>query len=436
MSELTQEYKVIRQNEVLLNLLRFYKGIDKSELSRRLQLSMPTIYKAIDELKNADIIKSDSAVSINKDFGILAGVSIGTSLCKIVLLGFDFQLLDPEIFLPYKHEICQKISEISPNDELLDKCISNDAKQYIYFKTPKTFHTLKDILDAFFACLKSYIADKKLNILSIGVSCTGIINNKTQTILDAYNLDYLSNTTLDSLIYPDKQAFFDSEQIQVFLVQNSHASVIAEKIYLNSTNSIHKSRENIIALYFGVGTGAGLYLGHLYEGTNGHAGEAGHTKAPVLESAEDIRRHDDLVAHGIVDKYCTCRCNDCYDYKIRSYVFEKTAEKFCDMSAEEIREYLKTNPSKAVLLGRYLGSMVNTLTSWLNIDLIIFTGKLYKSMDLLLNHIEAVRDESPLKFNRNDCKIITSAYGSLSPSIGAAIYAYHKKYDLNLSWNC
>ena len=36
--------KIIKQNQHILNLLRFYKGIDRSEISRRLQLSMPTVY--------------------------------------------------------------------------------------------------------------------------------------------------------------------------------------------------------------------------------------------------------------------------------------------------------------------------------------------------------------------------------------------------------
>ena len=141
------------------------------------------------------------------------------------------------------------------------------------------------------------------------------------------------------------------------------------------------------------------------------------------------------MSNGTIDSYCTCGSINCYDYKIRSYVFEKTANTFCDKSADDIRKHLKDNKNKAVLLGQYFGHMVNTITNWFNPDLVIFTGKIYKSMDLILNYIDSVRDESQLKFNRNDCQILSSYYGSLSPAIGAAIYAYHKKYDLELSWD-
>lgn len=436
MDKMVNDSKLIKQNEKLLNLLRFYEGIDRAEMSRRLQVSMPTIYKSVDELHvNNLVVKTDSDIKLNNEYGVIVGVSIGSSLCKIVFLGFDYQLLKLDDCLEYKEEIAEKIRTILKMDALLKRCLEDKKKEYIYFHTPESFADLKNVLNCLFESLCIWVENKKMNLLSIGISCTGIINNKTQTILDAYNLNYLSNRTLDSLIFPDKQLFFEKHNIHIALVQNSNAAVIAEKIYLNQINSQYKTNENIVAIYFGVGIGAGIYIKQMYEGTNGYAGEVGHTKAPVCESEEEIMRHEDLIRQHEIDVCCTCGCNDCYDYKIRSYVFEKTTQEFCNMSADEIRTYLLNNPEKARLLGKYLGNMINTITNWLNIDLVIFTGKIYKSMESLLNDIDSVRDENPLKFNRNDCKICTSKQGSLAPAIGAAIYAFYKKYDLELSWN-
>lgn len=428
--------KFIKQNERLLNYLRFYKGIDRSELSRKLQLSMPTIYKSIDELNNMNIVnKKDSSISLNNRYGTLVGISIGTSLSKVVFLGHDFVSLNAETFSYYKDFIYKKIRQKLCEDELLKECMASHGRNYIYFRTPKTFSDLKNIINDVFDCIKYWVTNKELNVLSIGISCTGIINNKTQTILDAYNLSYLSNRTLDSLIFPDKQLFFEENNIYVSLIQNSNASVIAEKIALNQSNSQYKNKKNILAIYLGVGLGAGLYIDRLYEGTNGYAGEAGHTKAPDCNLPKEEKEYIKLMESGQIDKCCTCGCDDCYDYKIRTYVFEKNMEAFCDMSSQKIFDHLDKNPMCAKLLGEYLGSIVNTITSWLDLDLIIFTGKIYKSMNLLLNHIDIVRDQSPLRFNRNDCTILVSDLGSRSPAIGAAIYAYHKKYELELSWN-
>lgn len=427
--------KLFVQNEKLLNLLRFYKGIERSELSRRLQLSMPTIYNTIDVLNNNNIvIKKGSDVLINAKYGTLIGISIGSSLCKICFSDFNFQIFTAEDFKLHKENICREIKELM-NDTLLNECINDTSKNYIYFKTPTSFSLLKDILNRFFNYIKDCVFNDILNILSIGISCTGIVNDETQTILTSHNLTYLDNTTLDTLILPANKMFFSKHNIYVCLVQNSNASIIAEKIHLNLSDSLYKKKKNIISLYLGVGIGAGIYTGHLYAGTHGYAGEIGHSPAPCIESETDITRHTKLIEQEVIENCCTCGHDNCYDYKIRSYVFEKTAMEFCNMSSTEIRNYLFENSEKAKLLSIYLGNIINTLTCILNIDLIIFTGKFYKSMDLLMDTIDTIQDENPMKFNRNDCEILASDLGSLAPSLGAAIFSYHKKYDLELSWN-
>lgn len=427
--------KTMKQNEHLLNLLRFFKGIDRSEISRRLQISMPTVYKAIDELSSLNIInKSDNGISINDDYAYLIGISIGSALCKISFLDLSFNLLSADKFRGCKEKICKRIEEEISDKELLYQCMKDDAKNYIYFKTPSQFSELKKILNSVFDFVQKSVENDLFKVISIGISCTGVINNKTQTILSAHNLDYLDSSTLDTLIFPDKQKFLNENQIYVCLVQNSDASVIAEKINLYQTNSIYKNRKNIISLYLGVGIGAGIYLNGLYSGTNGYSGEIGHTKAPMYEKGYIGKN---FTMSNILDKKCTCGNEDCYDYKIRTYVFQTDKLTFSDFSASQIRDYLSNskNKDKAELLGKYLGNMVNTLTSLLNVDLIIFTGKFYKCMDLLYNSIVSIQDQNKLKFSRNDCTLLTSVYGSLAPAVGAAIYSYHKKFDLKLSWD-
>jgi predicted NBD/HSP70 family sugar kinase len=429
-------HRLIKQNSKLLNLLRFYKGIDRSELSRRLQLSMPTIYNALDELHKFNIVvKSKNEVSINNEYGLLIGISIGSSLCKISFVDLNFQMFSAESFSVHKKNLCKQLESILTKKDLLYKCQTEHMRNYVYFDTPDTFQELKSILNSIFEYVQSCLVNNIFSPLCIGISCTGIINIQTQTILNAHNLTYLDNSTLDSLIFPDKRAFFEKNEIYVSLVQNSNASVIAEKIYLNQTGSVYKDKKNVIALYLGVGIGAGMYLNSLYFGTNGYAGELSHTKAPVYENEQTIKNCTELIERNLLDPSCTCGKNDCYDYKIRTYVFEKNKKEFCDMSADDIRDFLSCHSDKAELFGKYLGNLVNTLTNFLNIDLIIFTGKFYKSMDLLSNSIVSIQDENPLKFSRNDSTILTSPFGSLAPSIGAAIYSYHQKYDLELSWN-
>ena len=433
---MTNIAKLIQQHNNVLNLLRFYKGIDKSDISRRLQLSIPTIYSAIDDLIKEKILLKDTqkSIKINNTYGTLVGISIGTSLCKVCFLNFDFSLFSPEEFSIHKQTLIQYIDDVSTKKNLLNKCHKDTKKNYIYFDTPDTLYELKQILNSVFVYIQNCVISNSLNVISIGISCTGIINDKMQRILSASNLSYLDTLTLDTLIYPGPQNFLNENQIHMCLVQNSNASIIAEKVNLYQTNSVYKNKSNIVSLFLDFGIGNGIYLGKLFTGTSGYAGEISHIQAPYYETSEEMLYYKKLINSEIISNTCTCGCNNCYDYKMRSYVFEMSEKDFCNMSSEEIKNFLTSHPDKAKLFGKYLGSMINTLTSLLNIDLIVLTGKLNKSMHLLSTHIDATLDENPLKHSRTDCKICTSALGSLAPAIGAAIYAYHKKYDIELSW--
>ena len=54
---------------------------------------------------------------------------------------------------------------------------------------------------------------------------------------------------------------------------------------------------------------------------------------------------------------------------------------FAQLSSNKIKDFLsdECNLKRTELLGKYMGNMINTLTNILNIDLIIFTGKFYKT---------------------------------------------------------
>lgn len=224
--------------------------------------------------------------------------------------------------------------------------------------------------------------------------------------------------------------YFRENGISLELIQNSNAAVIAEKYTLSkSPNSSIRDKKNVVAIYLGVGLGAGLYFDQLYSGASGYCGEVGHLPAPnhetELENNEICNKSD---------PHCACGSSNCFDFKIRKNVFNEKAEDFKEYSSDKIKTFLESNPAKAALFGKYLGSIVNLLTTILDIDIIVFTGKLYKSMDLLYNSIAEIQDESTIKFSRNDCMLLTSKYGASAPAVGAAIYSYYKKYNLKLKW--
>ena len=435
--------------ERLLDYLRLEKSsLETQDISELLDISIPTTYKLIDLMeKDRCLIRGKSKVTINSEYYTIIGISIGTTLCKVSFIDFSYQRFNNDRFYAHKIALYKKVKTIieeqNKEDELLEKCIDEkEAREYLFFHTPEDFKTLKNILNQIFDYIKTQSESEKLHVISIGISCTGLINNQIEMIMESNNLRYLEHCGLDTLMYPDKRDFFAKEDIHVCLLQNCDASAIAEKVYLFSTNNKnryrnHRNDHNIITLYLEYGIGAGLYLNQLYSGANGYSGEIGHFSAPIHSDLEDkIIREQNIVINKT--DCCTCGNTDCFDFKIRKYCFNNIAESmkkdFKDCSAREINTFLKEHPDNAKLLGEYLGDIVNILTGLMDVDAIIFTGKIAKSEECLQNAIANIQDQSKLRYSRNDCTLIFSEIASSAPSIGAALYSYKHKYHLEYKW--
>ena len=417
--------KTVKQYHKFLQALRLYPELDKIKIAEKTNVSPPTLYKAFDDLKEQLLVNGDTR--INPLFGTFVGISIGTSLCKVVFLHFDFTEYDKEDFKLFKDEILQLHNiDIITND-------TNNDYDYVYFKTPDSFGQLKQYLDIIFDVIQKLVREDKLNLLSIGISSTGSIDEKKQVIRQAHNLSYLDGRTIDDLYFSDKKVFFQSNNIPIFLVQNSTAAVIAEKFKIHQNEKDLKDNKNLVAVYLEYGIGAGFIInGKLYSGTNGYAGEIGHIPVPItmLDQCQDLIK----IKNFKVNSKCTCGATGCIDHVVRSLAFSEFDTNYKYKNSDDLYKYFCENDKEAKCLGMILGYITNTLAAILNVDLVIFTGKLYKSMPVLKKHIEKSLDENNLKYNRCDCKIYESKIGTLAPAIGAAIYSYYKNCDIEIEW--
>ena len=105
-------------------------------------------------------------------------------------------------------------------------------------------------------------------LVSIGISCGGPLDEEKGLILCPPNLPHWDHT---DLFTPLKENF---KGVPVMLQNDANACALAEWQL-----GAGKGCKNMIFLTFGTGLGAGLILnGELYSGTNGMAGEAGHIR--------------------------------------------------------------------------------------------------------------------------------------------------------------
>ena len=424
--------KLINQNGMLIQTLRLYPELDKIKLANKIGVSSPTLYKALDELKKNEVILDNT--KLNPLFGTFIGISIGTTYCKVIFLHFDFSRYTVDEFSPFVDEIKESYGSIKD-----EKIFRDDKQNYLYIQTPESFSELKQFINTVFNCVKTFIEAGRLNILGIGISSTGTINEKEQAILQSHNLPYLDNRKIADLCYDDKLDFFKKNDITLYLIQNSNAAVIAEKYQLydykeNDGDNDTILHNNMVALYLEYGVGVGFVLNNqLFAGKSGFAGEIGHIEIPISFQDE----FHELIKSTNFDMSSTCTCGSkyCIDHIIRSLAFSNTDQKFRIMTSNNIATHLSHCSENAKCLGFLLGYIANVLASILNISLVILTGKLYMSNEILSSYIEQKKDDNYLKFNRSDYEINFSKIGTLAPAIGAAIYSYHKKCDIDVVWN-
>lgn len=417
---------LLKTHNKLINIIRCQPEVSKSALAESLKVSWPTVANNIEILKKMSILDISDGLCINPSYAHMIGVSIGAAQIKLSIINMNFVPIDNSIFKQLI-ETLELFSSARKHMENNGKEISN----YIFFNTPDTLFELQTQLDAIIADIIkmiSYQEQFRLNIISIGLAFTGAIDNKNKKIIKSHNLEYLTDKTLNNIIYPNRLEFFEQKNINIYVDNNSTMSVVAEKynMYIpGNTNYKYRNKENILSIYLGTGIGAGMVFNNkLYHGAANFVGELGHIEVPIYPG----------LSFKTIEKCCSCGSCNCLDYRIRNDVFEMSKTEFSMLDSKAIKDFFTTHSEKFEIFLFYLGEIINLLINLLNLDLIIFTGKFKDVADqmwpLLYKHINS----NKLSYIANTCELKSSNLGATSPSIGVAICAYFDKINEEIEW--
>ena len=438
--------QLLIEHEKLINIVRCYPNIDRSTLAKYLDISLPTLANDITELKSQNIFdnkegkNSKDSLIVNSNLGIYIGISIGGSQTKISILKMDYSVLSAKEF----DDLCEtcKVFHKAPNNQ---KFIQHDdvaSYGYVYTDTPASFEDLLDTLDQildYCIMIDKYVQSCGMFILGIGLAITGAVDNRTRKIVKAYNLKFLNERcpiSLDAIISGNRISYFSDQNINISLENIAKAAAISEKYILynqNNSENIHKDKKNIACIYLGSGIGCGLILDNkLYRGTSNFS-ELGHIEVRDPDFLELSYNSD-----KIIDELCECGNQHCLEYKIRTNVFGVSMKQFKALTSNKLCDLIMESPDKEYrlkLLGYYIGAAVNILINILNLDLIIFTGKLTALLDSsdLWRYINIAIASNKITYTTSGFSKIKSMYGALAPSVGAAICSSYSEGS-EISW--
>lgn len=423
MSEIIE---LLQSQNHLINLIRCNPQISKSELSNKLKLSWPTISSNVVALKTNSILDANEGICINPNFAHMVGISVGAAQIKFCIIDMNFRPLPHIKFLNLVENLalfeegCKYMSQ-------QNKQISN----YIYFKTPNKLFELQRLLDDIIRDVCRIIEHQNefsLNIVSLGITFTGAVDNINQRIIKSHNLEILSGKALGNIISPTRIDFFEQNGINIYMDNNSTSAAVAEKYNLyipNNKNYKYRNKRNIMSIYLGAGIGAGFIFNNKhYRGATNFVGEIGHIEIPKFPNLEE----------KYIEPTCSCGSSGCLDFRIRNDVFEKTKTDFSNMDSTHIDSYFSDHPEKLEIFAYYLGYIVNLLNNVLNLDMIIFTGKFQKVIDRLWLLLTQQINNNALYYIANECQLTSSNLGATAPAIGVAICAYFDKIKTDIEW--
>jgi len=210
--------------------------------------------------------------------------------------------------------------------------------------------------------------------------------------------------------------------IKTVLTNDANAAAIGEKVFGDA-----KDMKHFVVITLGTGLGAGIFInGTIYHGTDGFAGEIGHTiydyegrncncgRRGCLEtyvSASGIKR---TVAELISTTNIPSTLRDVSNAKLSGKLIEANAQ-----AGDKLA--LKAFNFTAEILGKHLADVV----AYLNPEAIFLLGGLSNAGDLLFKPVEFHLNQNLLYVFKNNVKVLPSGIKDGNAAIiGAAALAW------------
>ena len=247
----------------------------------------------------------------------------------------------------------------------------------------------------------------------VGIGSPGVISVETGTVIAAVNLGF-ENVPLTKYL---------SEKLEVPVILENDANAAA---YGEFKAGKAKNTENFIAFTIGTGIGSGVVLdGKIYRGTNGIAGELGHS----------------VIKLG--GRQCSCGRKGCIDVYASATGLITTTKEAMEANKESLMWQLSESDIKKVtgitafkaarqndktaleVVNSYIEVLAAAITNIINTfqpDMITIAGGISKEGDYLLNPIKKLVEKESLKNSTQPCpKIEIAELQDKAGVIGASL---------------
>jgi glucokinase len=249
-------------------------------------------------------------------------------------------------------------------------------------------------------------------VVAAAIMVPGTIDKNNVSVVQAPNMTALNNFEL-------KPALEKRLGWPVVLENDANAAAVGE-MWLGAARGCR----NVICVTLGTGVGGGIILdGKLWRGTDGSAGEIGHTTVDPFGGVQ-----------------CKCGGTGCLEMFASATAIVRMANELLpefpdstlrnvELSAEKVYEAGESGDRLAVLVfekvGTYLGVGLANLVNLLNPEVIVIGGGVANGWDLFANHMNQQVQQRAFPLAQR-VKIIAAERGDNAGLLGAARLAFDK----------
>lgn len=366
----------------ILKLLAQERELTKLEISRKLDISVPTVTTIVGELLGEGLVEE-------------AGMAISTGGRKPVIIRFL-----PESRCSIGINLEKNYIRAVITD--LDGKILEDNK--LFLRSIKEVKVLEDIKKLIMDLLDSQ-ENIKNKVLGIGISLPGTVNE------EELKLELAPNFKLKNLCFKELSNYFN---LPVFLENEANAGALAE-----SNLGIAKNLNNLIYVSITEGIGGGLIINErIYKGKDRRAGEIGHM----------------TISKG--GRQCSCGKKGCFETYASNRALIKDYNEASETKAFSIREIIekyKEHDKIAIeVMNRYLEDLtegIGNLIFIFNPDYIVIGGEVSKYASIFQEKLNELIFKNNEFYKAGDVEILFSSLGEDSNILGAALIPIFQSFD-------
>lgn len=358
----------------IIKLLTMERELTKLDISRNLNISVPTVTTIVGELKEEGIVEE-------------AGMASSTGGRKPVIIRFlpdSRYSIGLDLGRDYVRAILTNLDS---------KIIEDRKKELTVITESEVLSAMKKLIEDLINS-RAYIKNK---LLGIGLSLPGTINEKELT------LEVAPNFRLKNICFRELHSHFN---LPIFLENEANAGALAE-----SKLGIARDLKNLIYVSITEGIGGGIFINNdMYKGTGRRAGEIGHMC---------ISRNG---------RQCNCGRKGCWETYasgralIRDYN-EKAKENIKNIS--ELIQKFETGEKNAVeVIDEYIDNLAEGIKNLIFIfdpDYIVIGGDISEYSAIFNSKLSGKIFGNDEFYKEGDVKILFSSLKNDSNILGAAL---------------